>query len=201
MRRGLAFLTVTLITLLLLSGCLSVEAHISMEDGARGRLTYRYTISRELLDAEVFDVESENWPIPVARRDFELLDHALPEAQLVDYSREDREETSVVTATYSFDSLEALARLLSARDSLELEAGGRGLRIPLSPGGVSELGDGERSFLESYLEGGSITYRIDTPSPIRESSLGDPEGRTLLLEYGFTELLDRSQPLILELIW
>lgn len=185
----------------LLLGCLSVETRIEMEDSRRGELTYIFTLSRELLEAQVFDRDAEVWPVPIARRDFELMDHALPEAELLEYSREDGEEESVVTAVYRFDSLEALARLLSTRDSLELPAGGVGLKLPLSPAEVSDLGEGELAFLESYFDRGTITYRIETPSPILESSLGEPSGRTLRLDYTFRELLDRSEPLELELVW
>ena len=71
----------------LLTGCLSMETRVTMSDGERGELTYVYTVDRELLDAEVFDREAENWPIPIARRDFELFGDAIPGAHFLGYSQ------------------------------------------------------------------------------------------------------------------
>lgn len=174
-----------------------------MSDGERGELTYVYTVDRELLDAEVFDREAENWPIPIARRDFELFGDAIPGAHFLGYSREDDDSFSVVTARYRFESLEALGRLLSMREpvSAEPREGEFGLRFQLTPLGVAELSEGQREFLRSYLSESSVTFTVTTPEPVAFSSEGTPDGRGVTVERSLQELLDRPEPLFLEVAW
>jgi hypothetical protein len=195
--------TLLLLLLLLLTGCLSMETRITMSDGERGELTYVYTVNRELLEAEVFDREAEHWPIPIARRDFELFGDAIPGAQLTGYSREDGDSDSVVTAVYSFRSLEALRQLLSMREPVAMEPGEGdfALRFQLTPMGVAQLAAGQREFLQSYLSESTVTFTVTTPEPIAASSPEAPEGRTVTVERSLEELLDRREPLFLEVAW
>lgn len=203
MKTPLPRLTLLLLSFSLLTGCLSLETRIDLADAQRGELTYVYTVDRELLEAEVFDREAENWPIPIAKRDFELFADAIPGADLKEYAREDSEQRSVVTARYSFDSLEGLRRLLSMRDSPSLEpgAGDFALRFQLTPGGVAELNEGEREFLRSYLRESTFTFTVTTPEPVLSTSLGEARGRTVSVEHSLEELLDRPEPLFLEVTW
>ena len=203
MKRGLLKTTLLLLTLFLLTGCLSLETRVTLADGERGELTYVYTVDRELLDAEVFDREAENWPIPIARRDFELFADAISEAELRSYSREDGQTESVVTVTFGFDTLDALARLLSTREAISVEPreGEFGLRFQLSPIGVAELSEEQRLFLRSYLADSTATFSVTTPEPVRYSSLEEATGRTVTVVRSMDELLDRPTPLFLELGW
>lgn len=200
-----ALLKTTLLTLplLLLTGCLSVETRVTLSDGERGELTYVYTVNRQLLDAEVFDQEAENWPIPIARRDFELFADAVPEAELRSYSREEREAVSIVTARFRFRSLEALAHLLATRESIAVEPreGEFGLRFQVSPLGVAELNEGQQSFLRSYLDDSTVTFTVTTPEPVSYTSLENADGRTVTVVRSMEELLDRPSPLFLEIGW
>ncbi|MFP4300749.1 MAG: hypothetical protein ACLFQZ_01860 [Spirochaetaceae bacterium] len=203
MRYLLPKATLLLLSFLFLTGCLSVETRVTLIEEERGELTYLYTVDRELLDAEVFDRESEDWPIPIARRDFELFADAVPDAELSSYSREDGEEESVVTATFSFDSLDALERLLSTREAIAVEPreGEFGLRFQLSPLSVADLSEEQRAFLRSYLDDSRVTFTVTTPEPVKYTTLEEATGRTVTVTRSMEELLDRPNPLFLELGW
>lgn len=195
--------TVILLFSLLLTGCLSVETQVKMTDGERGELTYIYTVDRELLEAEVFDQDAENWPIPISRRDFTLFADAVPGAELREYARDDGQTESLITATFGFDSLEALERLLSTQESLSVEPreGEFALRFQLSPLGVAELSDGQKTFLRSYLQDSTVTFSVTTPEPVSYTSIEEAQGRTVSVVRTMEELLDRSSPLFLEVGW
>jgi len=203
MKTALPKITLLVSIVALLTSCLSVETEVTMSDGERGELTYIYTVDQTLLEAEVFDRNTENWPIPIARRDFELFADGIPGAQLREYAREDRDEVSLVTARYSFESLEALRQLLSMREDVSTEPseGDFGLRFQLTPLGVAELSEGQREFLQSYLQESTFKFTVTTPEPIVASSLGEPAGRTVTVEHALEELLDRREPLFLEVSW
>lgn len=203
MKTSLPRTALLLLSFALLSSCLSVETRVELSDAQRGELTYIYTVERDLLEAEVFDREAENWPIPIARRDFQLFADAIPGAELKQYAREDSEQRSVVTARYSFESIEDLRRLLSMRESPSIEPGEGefGLRFQLTPLGVAGLTEGEREFLQSYLRESSFSFTVTTPEPIVSTSQGEAQGRTLSVEHSLQELLDRPEPLFLELSW
>lgn len=188
---------------LILSGCLSVETRISMTDAERGEVSFIYAVDRRLLDAEVFDREASVWPIPISRRDFELFADGVEGAELRDYERIDDTENSTITATYDFVSRHALGRLLGSREPMEPQAvrGATGLRVQLTPLGVAELSAEQRSFMQSYLREATMTYHVSTPEPVVESNLGEPTGREIRLVYTVPELLDRADPLFLELSW
>lgn len=192
-----------LLFVFLITGCLSVETRISLSDGEDGEVTFIYTVDRGLLEAEVFDREASVWPIPVSRRDFELFADTVEGARLTGYDRADGEEDAVVTATYRFDSRDALARLLGSRESLELEAGrgDTGVRLQLTPLGVAELSPEQRSFMESYLREATMTYQVSTPEPVVETNLGEATGREVRVVYTMSELLHRPEPLFLEVSW
>lgn len=203
MKAALFKTTLLTLPLLLLTGCLSVETRLTMSDGERGELIYIYTVDRQLLDAEVFDQEAGNWPIPIARRDFELFADAVPEAELQSYSREDRDVVSIVTARFRFESLEALAHLLATREPIAVEprAGEFGLRFQVSPLGVAELTEGQRAFLQSYLEESKVTFSVTTPEPLTYTSHEETKGRTVTVVRTMEELLERPSPLFLEVGW
>ncbi len=166
-RRMRRFTPVVLIAILL-TGCISSEMEITLEQDGSGEVRLTYEFSEELYGLGVFDESDVARPIPVTREEFEEA-ALVSGARLRSYSLSSNDGDITVQARLSFDTLETLGLLLG-REALTvaLDDDGGSLTYRLSDGSADASPD-----LAASLDDYTITLRLNAPADISTAQPGE----------------------------
>ncbi len=194
---GLALL---LAAVALLSGCISTETKVTLENDGSGTIDLTYLIDRDAWDTGVFDDSDVARPVPVARAEFEETAQMIEGLALRSHRISRGNDRVTVEARLRFDSPEALASLLGA-DTLEIELrdDGGSWRYLVAPGGGS---NGEQAgLLADELSTYALSFSLRAPARV-EATTGGTEGeRTATFTATLGEVVSAVEPVVWEVRW
>ncbi|MFW5844217.1 MAG: hypothetical protein ACOCW6_09840 [Spirochaetota bacterium] len=196
--RRLAF---GLVAVLLLSGCLTLESTVRLNDDGSGRLSLVYSVSEQLYDYGVFDEESTHRVLPLSRRDFELSAISTEGVRLADYDSSRRDGIVTIEADLEFETVEGLAGLLNVSpETLASGDGGSILRLPLFSGFEGPV---DTDMVEEFWNEVRFVHRVALPDQIRSVNLGEisENGREAVVDVRLIELIEVGGPVVWEVAW
>lgn len=135
-------LILAVITVLMLSSCLSVETEVNLRRSDRPELTMRYRMARSLWELGVFDSDSPERAVPVTRRDAEETALRHPGVHVTAHEVRVQGDIVVVEVTYRADSFAGIQGVWGEGSSggmvltEDADDGRSRLVIPVSVGGV-----------------------------------------------------------------
>ncbi len=189
------------LAVLSLSGCLTLESTVSLNDDGSGRLSLVYTVSEELYDYGVFDEESTRRVLPLSRRDFELSVLATDGVRLVSYDTGRRDGVVTIEAELDFSTADGLSGLLNLPSgSLVSDSGGTVFRQPLYSGFEGAV---DTEMVEEFWNEVRFVHRIAAPSRIRSVNMGEvsDNGRTAVVDIRLVELIRVGGLVVWEVAW
>jgi hypothetical protein len=217
MKRGILWLKIGIVSVVLLSSCIGLRADIAIRGDGSGTITLDYRISPALESLGKLDGNEGAPPLPVGRADFERTAARIEGLRLRSYSTGERDGEKTVKAALDFSTPEALAAFLDALGQgarLSQAQGKR--RLSLTLGGGLENQDRDlldliRQISQGYAldltltlpAGGTLTFldrdgrAIDAP-PAGSAVL---EGRTFRFSSPLGDLLASPEKVSLEMIW
>ena len=199
--KALLRLAALLCALLLLSGCLTLESTIRMENDGSGELDLTYSISEELFDYGVFDDEASRRVLPVSRNDFELAALAAEGVRLIDHGIDRGEGVVTVSARLAFSDPGGLASLLNVdADELVADGGRTLLRQPLFPGFEGAI---DTAMVQEFWSEVRFVHRVRAPRTIESVNLGEivDGGREARVDLRLIELIEVGEPVVWEVAW
>lgn len=199
--KSLFRLAALIFALILLSGCLTLESTIRLEDDGSGELDLTYSISEELFDYGVFDPEASRRTLPVSRSDFELAALAADGVRLVDHKIDRREGIVTVSARLTFSDSKGLASLLNVDSEDLLSSGAQTLlRQPLFPGFEGAV---DTAMVEEFWSEVRFVHRVRAPRTIEAVNLGEivDGGREAVVDVRLIELVEVGEPVVWEVAW
>lgn len=199
--KALCRLACLLFAVVLLSGCLTLESTIRLNDDGSGRLSLVYSVSEELYDYGVFDEESTDRILPLSRSDFELSAIAAEGVRLVDYGDTRGDGVVTIEAELEFETIEGLAGLLNMPpEGLASVDGASVLRLPLFSGFEGPV---DTEMVEEFWNEVRFVHRVAVPGQIRSVNLGEisGNGREAVVDIRLIELMEVGGPVVWEVAW
>jgi hypothetical protein len=190
-----------LFAVVLLTGCLTLESTVRLNDDGSGRLSLVYSVSEQLYDYGVFDEESTHRIFPLSRREFELSAIAADGVRLSGYDSSRRDGVVTIEADLEFETLEGLAGLLNVPpETLASGGGGSVLRLPLFSGFEGAV---DTEMVEEFWNEVRFVHRVAVPGQIRSVNLGEisENGREAVVDIRLIELMEVGGPVVWEVAW
>ena len=200
--RGMHFgrlrvIAVAAIMTALLSGCLSTDTTITLDENGSGSIDLVYTIDRAAWETGVFDDSDLARPVPVTRHEFDEAVVQIPGLTLRSHRTSETDESVVVSAQLSFTSLDSLRRFLGA-DSLEVDLEDGLWRQTLTRGDGSDSPQA-RALAES-LAGYQLRFSLAPPQPVTSTSGEVTDGRATF-SLPFAEIVTARDAIVWEVRW
>ena len=146
---------ILLLSFLLLSSCLGINADIVLNQNGSGYITLEYRISKSLDSLGKLD-GNERWnTIPVGESDFERTLDRLPDMKLLSFSSAENGKNLIVSAKMEFSTINGLLAFLDA-----------------SGGKSSFTGDARSGRLVLTLNEAKQTQNTDLSKLIKDISIG-----------------------------
>ena len=195
-----ATLLFAILLVLLLAGCVSTTTTITIGENGSGSMRLEYVVDRSAYETGVFD-SGGALPIPVARSDFENAAAAIDGIRLRQYRTTHGDDTVTVTATLSFDSIDALVSLFGPA-WLTVTTDGttttwRQLLVPARDAA------GESGYLAEDLDRYTMQFEIDPAPPIISVDGGSlvRNGDAAVAEISLGAIARGAQEQYLEVVW
>lgn len=209
-RRALLGAVFFLLTGFLLGSCLAVEAEFDLSDENALELTMRYRMNSALWDLGVFDEDSPERAVPVARRDAQETALRYSDVTLEEYRLERTGEEVVIITRFRAGSMESLQRLWgdAAGAPIAIRTDPHGVTVPLvsaSPPMDTE----QRALFQEVFADRRARVTVHAPGEISDATvaglaLDDPgkyEGRRYELTVPMYDLLAGEDAVVLRLTW
>jgi hypothetical protein len=186
-----------------LASCLSLETEFDLRDGEAMLLTMRYRMDKTLWELGVFDEDSPERSVPVARRDVEETALRYEDVSVDQYRREIDGETVLITVRYRVGSAESMQALwgYSTGEALSFDPLSGQLVIPLATGQEGITSDQE-GFLREVLTDRTMRVVVIAPFAVSTADLTGfsagavtprVEGNRVELEVPLAEILSRTE--------
>ena len=192
-----------MLAVLSLSACIDVATRVELNEDHSGRFAVSYTIDTELWELGVFDNESGVRAVPVSRADFDRTARRVSGIEVLSYSRSSSSDASgnevtEIKAVLSFSDLEALNAVYAPGQSLIsiAEDGQEEVYTQrLLPERMQSVENTE--FLESYVEGYTVSFEVETPNRAISTNRGAllERDRGAGVSFGMPELLAETDEL------
>ena len=194
-------------TSVLIMSCVGIDSKMTIRDDGSGALLLSYRVSQLVAELGTTTSEKGIVPLPLARDDFESsLQTTQGKVRLTRFERTENEKDISIRVELSFDSLDALAQVDAFHDAeLKLSADGTQhtfsqviARAPAEP--VTE--DSLR-MIDAFFEGYGLTFIVEAPQPILESTLGtlSSDKRVLTYTTSIKDLVRTKSDLVLSIGW
>jgi hypothetical protein len=197
---------ILILTVVLLSSCIGIESEILLRQDGTGVLTLSYQISQFMKNIDA-GREEKQLPLPVNEEEFVRTAEGIEGLRLTDIDEREDEENVYIRAELEFDSVDAVNALGRAGQigiSLENQGETNTFRQVIFDGQEGEaITEDSLEMIETFFQGYDLVYTITVPTPVQSHSLGDlsADGRTVTYTITVPEILKRSQPLVLEVVW
>jgi hypothetical protein len=192
---------------LLMVSCVGIDSRLSIRDNGSGTLTLSYRVAQSVADLGLSTAGKPVIPLPISRADFDRsLASTNGKVRLTKFDRSENEKDIMINAELAFDSLEALSQVDAFRDSnLKTSSDGsyqsfsqvigRTLTTPLT--------DESRRMIDALFTGYDLSFTVETPRPIQQSSLGTLSGdkKSVTYKVSVKDVLETKSDLILSLSW
>jgi len=187
------------IALVALSGCLSVETSVELDEDGSGTIGLVYTIDLAAWETGVFDDSDVSRPVPVTRNEFEAAAIQIEGLRLRSHRQERDEQTVTVRALLAFDSVDDLRRLLGA-STLHVDPESGTWRQVIAPG---DGADGPEALaLAESLAGYTLDFSLTAPEPVTHSN-GETDGdpRTSRFTLSLADVVVAQEEIVWEVRW
>ena len=188
-----------------LAACVSIESRFVFDADGSGELHLVYRLDPAM--AELGNAaEPGALPLPISERDFRLATAAVQGLELADYHREDGEDAVVVSVTLHFDRVRRLAELPSFADLEPRLEGDDPATFALVLGLAADdpaLDAGARELLNMLFGDHVVSFVVETPRPIRDSSDGvaSPDGRRVTVTIPLARYAAQRERQVLTVRW
>jgi hypothetical protein len=190
----------------LLASCIGIESRLVLRGDGSGTLTLSYKVSQFMKNIDV-GREDKRLPLPVSEEEFRRTAEGIEGLRLIEVQQREDEENVNIRAVLEFDNLEALNKLSPEPGlGLSLSSGSEGtvFRQLVAPAGdPEELTEESLAMIEEFFAGYELSYRLTAPAPVKAHNLGElsPDGRSVAYNVTIPELLQATEPVILEVVW
>lgn len=181
-----------------LSGCVDVDAHVSLRDDGSGDIDLVYRIEATAYETAVFGTGSSRRAVPVTRADFDDAASQLPGLTVRSHRIATEDGSVVVRVRLSFADHQTIIGLLGS-DSVSIEQTGptgtwRQIVAPANPVEPATIG----ALLEA-LEPYRLSLRLTPGHSIEASTPGSVASDRRTAEYSVS-LADIAAPAV-DLVW
>jgi hypothetical protein len=190
-----------------LISCVGIDSRLTVRDNGSGTLVLTYRVSQLIADLGVSSSERGVIPLPLSKADFERsLEGSKGAVRLTRFSRSENEKDITIDAELSFDSLEALSAVEAFRPQA-LKVGTNGLRHSFSElitrAPARPVTEDSLRMIDAFFTGYDLTFVIEAPQPIKESSLGSLSADKKVLTYttSIKDLVRAKADVVLSLSW
>lgn len=193
--------------LVLLTSCIGIDSRLTIRDNGSGTLSLTYHVSQLVTELGVSSTGRSAVPLPLSRADFErALSQTGGKVRLTAFDRSENQKDITVHAQLEFDSVDALATVDAFHDA-ELKWSAQGAqrtfsqlvaRAPHEP-----LTDDSKRMLDALFQGYDLTFVVDAPRPIKDSTLGtlSADRKTLSYTTSVKDALSTDHDLLLSVSW
>ena len=202
-RRGRPLAVMALVVAL--GACVSIESRFVFDADGSGDLHLVYRLDPAM--AELGNAAAPGaLPLPISERDFRVATAAVEGLELTEYRRDDGEDAVVVSATLHFDRVRKLAELPSFADLQPRLEGGDPATFALVLGIAADdpaLDAGARELLNMLLGDHVISFVVEAPGPIRDSSEGvlSEDGRQVTVTIPLARYAAQRERQVLTVRW
>jgi len=204
MRRWFIVLFVAVATLL--TSCIGIESNIRIQQDGSGVLSLTYTVSQFIKNIDAGRSEKQ-LPLPVNEEDFRRSVEGVEGLRLTDLEEREDEDNVYIRAELEFDSIEAV-NALGQEGQLGITLESRGetttFRQRIYDGRQGEeVSDESIEMIRTFFDEYELVYSVTVPAAVRDHTLGDlgPDGRTVTYTTTVPQIIEASQPLVLEVTW
>lgn len=197
---------ILILTVVLLSSCIGIESEILLRQDGTGVLTLSYQISQFMKNIDV-GREEKRLPLPVNKEEFVRTAEGIEGLRLTDIDEREDEENVYIRAKLEFDSIDAVNALGRPGEigiSLENRGDTNTFRQVIFAGQEGEeITEDSLEMVETFFQGYDLVFAITVPTDVKSYSPGDlsADGRTVTYAITVPEILKRSEPLVLEVVW
>jgi hypothetical protein len=196
---------VPVVGVLLLSSCIGIRSDIRIREDGSGSLSLSYTVSQFIKNLDAGRSE-KRLPLPVNEEEFRRVAESIEGLRLTDLEQTEDQENVHIRAELEFDSIAALNGLGRQGDlgiSLETEGATGTFSQLIYAGQEEEISPESLEMIQTFFEGYDLVYSITAPAQVRRHTLGelDSEGRTVTYTTTVPEILQSTEPLVLEVAW
>jgi len=197
------FTSLTCISALILSSCLSLETIIRLKKNGTVTARLIYTIAPEMVDFGRSFGSDEPWTLPLTEKDFKQQALRIDGVDVVGYrAHKLADESERIDVKLAADSFESIANYLDLDLGIKREEEGGSLIFVLPS--VDNYEETEEEWLEIFdtiAEGSVFKFAFEPPSKPISVLPGKIDGRTAILEISLRELLYNEAPKTWEVRW
>ena len=195
------------LTLAFLTSCIGIDSRLTIRDNGSGTLQLTYRVSQLVADLGVSSTGKSVIPLPISRADFERsLAQSGGKVRLTRFDRSENEKDITIRVELAFNSLDDLAKVDAFQDA-QLKSGTEGTSHTFSQLVAKTLtpplSDDSRRMLETLFDGYDITYVLEVPQPIQDSTIGtlSPDKKTLTYTARIQDVMTTTQDLVMSARW
>lgn len=195
------------LTLAFLTSCIGIDSRLTIRDNGSGTLQLIYRVSQLVANLGVSSTGKSVIPLPLSQADFERsLAASGGKVRLSRFDRSENEKDITVRVELAFNTLDDLAKVDAFQDA-QLRSGTEGsshtfsqlVAKTLTP----PLNDDSRKMLETLFDGYQMTYVLEVPQPIQDSTIGtlSADKKTLTYTARIQDVMTTPQDLVLSARW
>ena len=193
---------------LLLSSCLDIEAIISVNDNGSGTLRMNYSVSAFAVNLGRIESEQKLLALPLLQQDFERAVQQIDGLILQSYEIMETEKSTDISVALSFSNIESLSRLFSTQEirdpvTLETVGNGRAFRVFIYQGSPEEPEEDIIMLYETLFEENSISITCTFPREVRSANLGtySVDRRSVTFDKALLEIITSRDPIVWEILY
>jgi len=192
---------------LFLLSCVGIDSTMTIKDNGSGVLVLNYRIAQMMTQLGESTTGTSVVPLPLTRADFErALAGSQGKVRLTKFDRSENEKDITIRAELAFDSLDALARVDSFKDS-ELKVSASNGRHTLTQTIAKAVkqpptADTQR-MIDELFSGYNLTFAIQTPTQIQSAPLGtlSADKKTLTYTTSVKDAVTTTSDIVLSVSW
>ena len=190
---------------LLLASCIGIESELVVRQDGSGILRLSYTVSHFIKNIDQGRADRQ-LPLPINEEEFRRSAEGIEGLRLEDFEKTEDEENVYIRTELEFDSVQAVNALGREGDmgiSFENQGDTGTFRQVIYPGREEEISAESLEMIETFFEGYELVYSVTVPGEVRSHSLGElaSDGVTVTYTVTISEILENSEPLVLEVAW
>jgi hypothetical protein len=195
------------LTLAFLTSCIGIDSRLTIRDNGSGTLQLIYRVSQLVTNLGVSSTGKSVIPLPISRADFERsLAQSGGKVRLTRFDRSENEKDITIRVELAFNTLDDLAKVDAFQDA-QLKSATEGTSHTFSQLVAKTLtpplNDDSKRMLDTLFDGYNITYVLEVPQPIQDSTIGtlSPDKKTLTYTARIQDVMGTTQDLVMSARW
>jgi hypothetical protein len=195
------------LTLAFLTSCIGIDSKLTIRDNGSGTLQLIYRVSQLVANLGVSSTGKSVIPLPISRADFERsLASSGGKVRLARFDRSENEKDITIRAELAFASMDDLARVDAFQDAqlkFTAEGSSHSFSQLVAKTVTPPLNEDSRKMLQTLFDGYEMTFVLEAPQPIQESTLGvlSADKRTLTYTGKIRDVMTTPQNLVMSARW